>query len=453
MVGHGRTHNFAAIQDGSLRRIRFGRERRTAPLADCVGDATIPSVTKPTEDPREALESDDVAIRVAAARVLAARGAQEDLPRLIRIAREDKSPSVRLYAAAAASDVAMRNRKELTDAAKSAIGQALKGYDPGKNPSLLLVLSAVREPGDLERLGRLLRDPRSEVRAAAATALRRLALADAVEGLEPEVARWLAEGRHPPDAEAELVRLAGEVGWTTLEPELLRLRFRASAAGAARALALERLAARRDPSAWHGLWVIRGDGGAIVDWIHVDATKVFGAKRPKGKPEIANGLATLGTLGVAHRVWLPHQEGVHEGLRVGDLTYWREAGKAFAAAVEELSEALADQPKVAKAMLASLSDLDGVSGGRARAIASWRAGEMDEAWGYVAALLKDKKTAKPETQILAARIRQAKGDGAGAVKLLRAALAAGPKKAPWRDEAEALLAGLAKGKAKSAARR
>jgi hypothetical protein len=388
-----------------------------------------------------------VAIRVAAARILAERGSQEDLPRLITIAREDKSPSVRLYAAAAASDVAMRNRRALTDAARSAIGQALKGYDPGKNPSLLLVLSAVREPGDLERLGRLLRDPRSEVRSAAATALRRLALTDMVDGLEREVAKWLAEGRHPPDAEAELVRLAGEVGWTTLEPELQRLKFRASAAGAARALALERLAARRDPNAWHGLWVIRGENGAIVDWLHVDATKVSGASKPKGKPEIANGLATLGTLGVAHRVWLPRQDGVHEGLRIGDLTYWRESGKALAAAVEELSDALADQPKVAKAIGASLEDVDGVHGGRARAIASWRAGELDEAWSHINALLKDKKSAKPETQILAARIRQAKGDTAGAAKLLKAALASGQKKAPWRDEAEALLAGLTKGKA------
>ena len=85
-------------------------------------------MTEPTEDPRDALESDDVAVRVAGARVLAERGTQEDLPRLIKIAREDKSPSVRLYAAAAASDVAMRNRRELTDAAKEHLVRV--GYDP-----------------------------------------------------------------------------------------------------------------------------------------------------------------------------------------------------------------------------------------------------------------------------------------------------------------------------------
>ena len=80
------------------------------------------------------------------------------------------------------------------------------------------------------------------------------------------------------------------------------------------------------------------------------------------------------------------------------------------------------------------------SRGAARAVACWRAGELDEAWRHVVKLLKDRKGARAEVQVLAARIKQAKGDNAGAAKLLRAVLSGPKKTTAWREQAEALLA-------------
>jgi hypothetical protein len=392
-----------------------------------------------TKDPRAALTSDDVHVRTAAARDLALHGTQDDLPLLVGLAKTDKSPSVRLGAAAAAADVAMRYRTELTAEARAAIDDALKGYDPGKNPSLLLVLAAVTTPKDLERLGRLLRDPRSDVRAAAATALRRLASEAAVTGLEDAVRGWLDEGRHTPDAEAELVKLAGEVGWTSLGDALRSRRFRAAAATAARDLALERLAARTDRASWRGLWVARTPEGAVDAWFHVGPEKVAGPHRISGSWELTGGEATLGTLGPAQRIWLPQGETAREGLRVGGRTYWRAHGKELGALVEELSDALESHPRVARALVDELASVEGAPGLRARAVAAWRAGDLDEAWGYVERVLSDKKAGKGDAQILAARIRHAQGRPALATKLLKACIAAAPKKGPLRGQAEAQL--------------
>src|SRR3712207_6547865 len=125
-----------------------------------------------TPDPREGLKSPDVAVRTAAARELAASGKFADVEVLVELAKTDKSPSVRLSAAAAAADIATRS--EPGPAQRKRLVELFRTFDPGHNPSLLMVLAAVPDAAGVERLGRLLRDPRQDVRNGAITALRRM---------------------------------------------------------------------------------------------------------------------------------------------------------------------------------------------------------------------------------------------------------------------------------------
>src|SRR5262245_47136144 len=93
-----------------------------------------------TGDPRAALESDDVAVRAAGVRDLGAQGVLDDALALVDLAIQDRSPSVRLYAAAAAAEIVMRSSLDPDD--QRQILDRLKAFDPGFNPALLMVLAA-----------------------------------------------------------------------------------------------------------------------------------------------------------------------------------------------------------------------------------------------------------------------------------------------------------------------
>src|SRR5688500_13732973 len=142
-------------------------------------------------DPREALKSADVAVRAAAARELAANGKFGDVELLVELAKSDKSPSVRLYAAAAAADIATRS--EPGPAQRMRLVELFRTFDPGHNPSLLMVLAAVPDLAGVERLGRLMRDPRSDVRSGAITALRRMSTRPGSEKLLAGAVRGFLE--------------------------------------------------------------------------------------------------------------------------------------------------------------------------------------------------------------------------------------------------------------------
>ncbi|MCA9495046.1 MAG: hypothetical protein KC621_34195, partial [Myxococcales bacterium] len=217
-------------------------------------------------DPREALGSTDVAERTAAARELATAGTPADLELLLGLAQTDKSPSVKLYCAAAASEIATR---DVLDAGRrQQVLDTLRAWDPGTNPSLVLVFAGVTDAGGLKRLGLLLRDPRRDVRTAAATAVRRMAsLPQAPKGLASEVGGWLRSGKYPADAVAELIRLAGEQGWVS-QQEAIRVGAKTGRAAAEAAdQALEWLAARQDPTSWDGTWMTTDDGKA--EWLYI----------------------------------------------------------------------------------------------------------------------------------------------------------------------------------------
>lgn len=397
-----------------------------------------------TVDPREALGSNDVAVRTQAARDLAADGSFADLPVLVETAKSDKSPSVRLYAAAAAADVAMK--RPLRPAERRAILELFRTWDPGHNPSLLMVLAAVPDQDGLERLGRLARDPRSDVRSGAITALRRMnTLPGADKLLAESVRRWLDAGKHPGDAVAELVRLAGEAGWSGMEDVIRRAAGKGRAAAIAAEQALEWLLARRDPTSWTGTWVAWSeDGKEVVDWVYLEGAHVWGRKGEHGPLTVADGVGTVEGLPPLRRIWVPRggDEGTAEALKTEAHTYWRQAGKALAAVIEALDGALAEVPVAALGMARELAPLEGVSAMRARAIALWRGGLLREAEKVVESLAAGERKPNPHLQWIAGNVKLGLGDLDSARDALRIAVKGAPKKAAWKPEAEALLASL-----------
>ena len=387
-------------------------------------------------DPREALGDKDVTTRAAAVRAVARSGGVSDLPRLLELARTDKSPSVRLYAAAGAADVAMAHAEELGSnggiTADDLVREATGG-DPGHNPSLLMVLAAVPTAAVLTRLGRILRDPRYDVRAGAATTLRRMAMSaghlarmgrqglQAV--LEPAITGWLAEGRHPPDAVAEMVRITGEADLAYLEGAIQK-------AGARHAegidLALQRLRSRTDPSTWAGLWA--SWGGDVLEPATDD---------PTAWKVIASGEDALAS--EARMVWVA-RAGADEPVRaiqVGGLGYWEVSDEELVKTATDLLGPLEPDAAGCAYVAGRLEAIEGISARRLRARLLWRAGRAADAQPILQDLTSGKKPKGEDLWVLA-HVASELGDAKAAKAAITGALAAAPRKAPWRDDAEAL---------------
>ncbi len=374
------------------------------------------------------LDSKDVTERAAAVRTLAATGTFDDVGKLVEIAWTDKSPSVRLHAAGGAADLATRCMGDVPLEERRRIVDWVKSFDPGHNPSLLMVLAAVPERAVADRLGRILRDPRYDVRAGAATALRRMAWHTDADWLRDAVQGWLAEGKHPPDAVLELVKLAGEVGWAGLERELAKAESAGRPHGAAVEEALQRLKAREQPQTWRGLWVSWGAG--------------IGEPEPEAPVAwrwVGEGAARDG----ARLVWAPRPgaEGLQIAMLADGLTFWRLEGKALLKVASDLADELGADRSVALGLASELEAIEGVVAPRVRARLLWRAGALDRAEALLEPLADDKK---PRLDVLwmLAEVKCGLGDLDSARELVDQALEGAPKKAPWRAEAEALRASL-----------
>lgn len=408
-----------------------------------------------TDDPRAALGASDVTTRSAAARDLARAGTWDDMAELVRLAREDKSSAVRLYAAAAAADIAARHRGAGGQVALDAeqrkqIEQWIRALDPGHNPGLLMLLSATPGPFTLDRLGRMLRDPRNGVRAGAAMALRRLALSggpadhaairDAAKG-------WLASGKLPPDALLELVRIAGEAGWTGLDAEIRAAAKAGRPHVAAAEQALARLAERAGPAGWEGFYVTDGlDVLEIAErsrdegWIAiVDGTWY----EPGGvaRPMTFEGGAVAVDGEPSRLVWAP-KVGQHEdrfaAVQRGGRTWWRAAGKDLAAGVERWLEGFgADDTVVIGALRRWLEGSEGVVAQRARALLAYRAGDLEQADALFADLAAGKKP-RPDVYYWHGRVLLGLGRKKDAAAALDQYLDKAGKKSEYRAEAEAL---------------
>ena len=406
------------------------------------------------DEARAALQGKDVAERAAAARVLASHGVWSDIDGLLAIAMGDKSPSLRIYTAAAATRIVLRTRMagELGSAEERAVLEALRRYNPQGNPTILMVLGALGTSTARSRLGRLLRDPHSDVRLAAAAAVRRAALSQAAHGdadLPRDVEVWLGSRKTPPDTRAELVRLAGEAGWAELAGALRSAVAEGGGVAEAAQEGLKRLAERERPEAWHGLWIQAGadvldeeEPGEQAAWLLVaDGVVHDGSDARAVEPR--GGALDIAGLGTARRLWAPQvkAEGVFPAIQLPSATYWRCEGKALAKVVEERIRELGAHPVGCRWLAEQLAEVDGAVAPRARALALWKGGDAAAASEAFDRLLGVKK---PKADLYWWRANMALGEGAldDARSYVDDYLAKAPKKAAYRGEAEALKASL-----------
>ncbi len=221
----------------------------------------------------EGIDSKSVHDRVRAVQEAAQRGGIEHVALLLEMAREDKSPGVRLGAAAAAADILSRYRTgpraaDFTPGQKLAVLAAFKGLDPGVNPSLFQILGAL---GGRRALGRLLigvRDPRFDVRNGAIVGLLRYCASAAVAGDErvsEQVIALLDDERLRPDALAGVMDLCAACGWQQARPRIEQHLDREDQVGQAAARAIERLDYAADPEAVAGSWMSTGLDAGEVD--------------------------------------------------------------------------------------------------------------------------------------------------------------------------------------------
>ena len=176
-----------------------------------------------TTDPIAALGSKSIADRAAGCRDLSAVGTVENLSDLASLAGTDKSPGVRLSAAAAVADILSRcrvgaARKQLDDDQRDVFLAMFSRVDPALNAGVFPMIATLDRPRSLSIIAGGLRDPRGDVRLGAAVGLMRLCSSQAVAGiqsLEDSVVELLSDGRHQPDATAQIARVCAAVGYTS----------------------------------------------------------------------------------------------------------------------------------------------------------------------------------------------------------------------------------------------
>lgn len=413
-----------------------------------------------TEDPREALEAKDLPTQAAAARDLALIGTWDDVGRLLELATSHKRTGLRLSAAAAAADILHRFR---TGAAGESLGRDrvqfvldwTKSNDPGVNPSALMLLSAIPERAVIDRLGRLLRDPRGDVRAGAAVAVRRMALSHTdldLAYLRTSFESWLANRKTPPDALVELIRLVGDLGWSPLRSAILDQRTGSTAVAEALETALARLDARKDPATWSGLFLSNG-----LDVLEQDATErpshwlllhdgaLTDSDGGTGSAEVREGLLYSELLaGPARLVWAPRVGEPERAptLQITGRSWYQVRGADLVDWLDAHGHTLtqAQQP-AAGAFVAGLADVEGARGVRGRAMAAVVAGDLDGAHEQLTALTGKKKP-RADLYDWLGRLEEARGDTAAAISAYEAFLERAAKKAPARPRVEARLEAL-----------
>lgn len=404
------------------------------------------ATTLETDDPREALANGDVTAKTAAARDLAKVGTVEDVGPLLERVRSDKSPSVRLYAAAGAAEILARHRGAYDQAPLSrdlvrSVLDEVRSVDPRTTPSVLLCYAPFPTPEVLKRLVRMLREPDRTVRSATCAALRRMALSGASTHEGTGVREWVAEAlRHPKlpgDVAADLIRLVGEAGWPELLPLVEQGHGVEGALGEATATTVERLHVRSTAAAWEGVWVDEGrdvlqqcEPSTDGAWLAIERSR----PTPEGRLELPDG--------IARRIWAPRvaEEGTHEALQIDGRTYWRLAGKRLLGFVEERDASLADHPDAADWLIADLDEQGGAAALRAAVLVCVRTGRYREAIERLEKPLSGKKP-RNDLHFLHGLALLGLERHQAAEAALRTYLEKARAKEPWRAEAEALLPG------------
>jgi hypothetical protein len=407
-------------------------------------------------DVRTLLEKGDIKSRAAAIRAVALEFDWDDIAPLVARAQTDKSPSVRIYAAAAAADIAAHHKGAagqpmMSKAQRAQIFEWMKSVDPGQNPGLLLLLAAAADAKAIDRIGRALRDPRNVVRAGAVAAIRRMALSGAAaedDALASTVGQWIKAGKMAPDVVLELAKLVGECGWLGFD-KLLPI---AADAGRPHVAAVEevltRLSIRRDPEAWDGVWVSDGrdvlepGDDTAVEWFIISNGALHKPGQTTKLLRRTNGLAEVD--GQTLRMIFAPQVGTTDdgcALQVGGFTWWRRQSKDLVGHIEEMLDDIHGLGASVRVVAEWVGGEDGSLAQRARALVLWRTGAREQAQDLMERLCAHKR---PRNDLFywLAKIRIDGGDNAGAREAVARFLDKAGKKAAYKADAEALLASL-----------
>ena len=157
-----------------------------------------------TPDPLAALQSKDISDRAAGCRDLSLMGTVENLEVLAELAASDKSPGVRLNAAAAAADILSRCRNgearaALSDEQRDAFVSVFGRINPAVNAGVFPIMACLDHAKSRQMIFGGLRDPQADVRLGAAVGLMRLCSSVSTAGdetLEEAVTGLLADTRH-----------------------------------------------------------------------------------------------------------------------------------------------------------------------------------------------------------------------------------------------------------------
>jgi hypothetical protein len=339
----------------------------------------------------------------------------------------------------------------LTPAERIQAHKWAKSNDPGANPAILMVYSALADAEAIEKLGRVLRDPRNGVRAGAITAVRRLALSGAPGGREElaaALAGWLSGGKLPADITVELVRLIGEIGIFGVDAELRAAASTGRPHAAAVEEAFQRLRIRAQPESWQGLWLSDGldvfepgEPSAVRSWVVIHPVEeglMWAAAN--GSQRFALPLGP----GPIRMVWAPRQGSADRfvAIQKDGATWWRQDAKELATAVDDLLTGFdADDASTLDAIAGWLEPVEGTLATRARALVAWRAGESERARVLLEELAGHKR---PRADIFwwLGRVNADLGRKAEAIAAIDEFLERSGKRAEFRTEAEALKASL-----------
>lgn len=413
-----------------------------------------------TEDPRLALQGRSIHARCAGARDLSRFGTIADIPALIELAHQDRSPAVRLGSAGAVADILSRHRygprrKQLDEPSRRAIFDQFKGIDPSLNAGLFSMLACIGIPEGFARIASGLRDPRGDVRLGAAIGLLRLCESAAAAGdseLERGVAEILRDPRLKPDAAAEVSWVSARVGFQSIRPLVQGLAL-SGAQGELCQKAIELFGANEQPLV--GAFVSDGrdageidpsprgqagfaafgPGGALMDeggdgpsWTFVDGLLPRSIRRMRLRR--VGEAAPVEAYQLAGRTWYAASEAqliaaveAHVGAETFTVEGLPEPGPVESHALD---------------ILGPLLPADGW-GDLARGLMALRAAEPDQALPFFLASVDAKKKPQADACYFAGTILMAQGQREAGREQLQAFLRKARKRDPRRELAEALL--------------
>ena len=184
-----------------------------------------------TQQMTEAFKSKSISERAAACRELSMLGTVEHIEGLADRAATDKSQGVRLSAAAAVADILSRcrvgaARDRLNDDQRDVYLASFAKINPTLNGGVFPMIATLDRPKSLTMILGGLRDPRADVRLAAAVGLMRLCTSIAVAGddrIEESVVGVLTDARHSPDAVAQICRVCAAAGYRSASDPIRRI--------------------------------------------------------------------------------------------------------------------------------------------------------------------------------------------------------------------------------------